>query len=113
VRNSLVQWHIPAIDRPAPVCADLGVINVLREVSVRQRLCINPTGSPRTGAIFRELLGKLEPLDVEYDKCGRDARYGLDRLTERYGIDGKLFDCDDITADCPRRPSGRHGQPHT
>ena len=49
---------------------------------------------PREGAIiFRELIGKLEVLDIECDKCGRRGRYHLHRLIERYGIDAKLFDC--------------------
>ena len=48
---------------------------------------------PREGAIiFRDLVGKLEVLNVECDKCGRKGRYHLHRLIERYGIDAKLFD---------------------
>ena len=60
---------------------------------------------PREGAIiFRDLVGKLEVLNVECDKCGRRGRYHLHRLIERYGIDAKLFDwSDEITADCPRK----------
>jgi hypothetical protein len=60
---------------------------------------------PREGAIiFRDLVGKLEVLNVECDKCGRRGRYRLDRLIERYGIDAKLFEwSDEITADCPRK----------
>ena len=60
---------------------------------------------PREGAIiFRDLVGKLEVLNVECAKCGRRGRYRLDRLIERYGIDAKLFKCsDEITADCPRK----------
>jgi hypothetical protein len=60
---------------------------------------------PRDGAIiFRDLVGKLEVLNVECDKCGRRGRYRLDRLIARYGIDAKLFDwSDEITADCPRK----------
>src|SRR5215471_6397953 len=60
---------------------------------------------PREGAIiFRDLVGKLEVLNVECDKCGRRGRYHLHRLIERYGIEAKLFDwSDEITADCPRR----------
>jgi DNA polymerase III epsilon subunit-like protein len=57
---------------------------------------------PREGAIiFRDLVGKLDVLYVECEKCGRFGRYHLDRLIERYGIDAKLFDgTDEITADC-------------
>ena len=44
---------------------------------------------PRDGAItFR-------------DKCGRRGSYPLDRLTEPYGIDAKLFEWEP-EADCPR-----------
>ena len=51
---------------------------------------------PREGAIiFRDLVGKLEVLNVECDKCGRRGRYHLHRLIERYGIDAKLFDWSD------------------
>jgi hypothetical protein len=51
---------------------------------------------PREGAIiFGDLVGKLEILRVECDKCGRRGRYHLDRLIERYGIDAKLFDWSD------------------
>ena len=63
---------------------------------------------PREGAIiFRDLVGKLEVLNIECDKCdkcGRKGRYHLYRLIERYSIDAKLFDwSDEITADCPRK----------
>src|SRR5215510_10927952 len=60
---------------------------------------------PREGAtIFRDLIGKLEVLNIECDECGRRGRYHLHRLIERYGIDAKLFDwSDEITADCPRK----------
>jgi hypothetical protein len=59
---------------------------------------------PRDGAIiFRDVVGKLDVLNVQCDKCGRRGRYHLDRLIERYGIDAKLFDwSDEVTADCPR-----------
>jgi hypothetical protein len=60
---------------------------------------------PREGAIiFRDLVGKLEVLNIECHKCGRKGRYRLHRLIERYGVDAKLFDwSDEITADCPRK----------
>jgi len=58
---------------------------------------------PREGAIiFRDLVGKLEVLRVECDKCGRKGQYRLDRLIEQYGIDAKLFDWEP-EADCPRK----------
>jgi hypothetical protein len=57
---------------------------------------------PREGAIiFRDLVGKLEVLNVECDKCGRRGRYRLYCLIQRYGVDAKLFDrSDQITANC-------------
>jgi hypothetical protein len=60
---------------------------------------------PREGAIiFRDLVGKLDVLHVECEKCGRRGLYHLDRLIAKYGIDAKLFDwTDEITADCPRK----------
>jgi hypothetical protein len=59
---------------------------------------------PREGAIiFRDLVGKLDMLNVECAKCGRRGRYHHP-LIERYGIDAKLFDrTDEITADCLRK----------
>ena len=64
---------------------------------------ISPTTS--LGAIiFRDLVGKLDALNLECDKCGRRGRYWLDRLIEPYGINAKLFEwSDEITADCPRK----------
>jgi hypothetical protein len=32
---------------------------------------------PREGAIIRDLIGKLDVLNVECDKCGRRGRYRL------------------------------------
>jgi hypothetical protein len=60
---------------------------------------------PRDGAIvLRDLVGKLEVLIVDFEKCGRPGRYHLDRLIEKYGIDAKLFDwTDEVTANCPRK----------
>ena len=59
---------------------------------------------PRDGAIiFRDLVGKLEVLNLECDKCGRRGRYRVDRLIEQqYGLDAKLFDWEP-EADCPRK----------
>ena len=60
---------------------------------------------PREGAIiFRDLIGKLEVLNIECDKCGRKGRYHLHRLIERYSIDAKLLDwSDEITAGLPTK----------
>ena len=58
---------------------------------------------PRDGAItFRDIVGKLEALNLVCDKCGRRARYRVDRLIDQYGIDAKLFDWEP-EADCPRK----------
>jgi hypothetical protein len=55
----------------------------------------------REGAIiFRDLVGKLDVLNIECDKCGPRGRYRPDRLIEDSDIDAKLFDwSDEITAD--------------
>jgi hypothetical protein len=60
---------------------------------------------PRDGPIlFRYLVGKLDVLNVECDKCGRWGPYHVHRLIERYGIDAKLFEwSDEVTADCRRK----------
>jgi hypothetical protein len=60
---------------------------------------------PREGAlIFRDVLGRVDYLEVICEKCGRKGRYSVARLVERYGVDSKLFDwTDEITADCPRK----------
>jgi hypothetical protein len=40
---------------------------------------------PRDGAIiFRDLVGKLDVLNVECEKCGRRGRYHLHRLKLAY-----------------------------
>jgi len=58
---------------------------------------------PRDGAItFRDIVGKLDVLRVECDKCGRKGQYRVDHLIEQYGIDAKLFDWEP-EADCPRK----------
>ena len=47
---------------------------------------------PREGAIiFRDIVGKLDVLRIECDKCGRRSRYRVDRLVKKYGIDAKLL----------------------
>jgi hypothetical protein len=60
---------------------------------------------PREGAIiFRDLVGKLDVLSIECEKCCRRGRYHLDKLIARDGVDEKLFAwSDEITADCPRK----------
>jgi len=66
---------------------------------------------PRDGAIiFRDLVGKLEVLNVECDKCGRRGRYRLDRLIVQYGIDAKLFDWEP-EADGPRKVAKNEHDP--
>ena len=60
---------------------------------------------PRDGAIiFSDLFGKLDVLRVSCEKCGRDGCYGLNRLIEKRGRDGKLIDwLDELTAECPKK----------
>ena len=60
---------------------------------------------PRDGAIiFSDLVGKLDVLRVSCEKCGRDGCYGLNRLIEKRGRDGKLIDwLDELTAECPKK----------
>jgi hypothetical protein len=48
---------------------------------------------PRDGAIiFSDLVGKLDMLRVSCEKCGRDGCYGLAKLIDKRGRDGKLVD---------------------
>ena len=60
---------------------------------------------PRDDAIiFGDLIGKLDMLRVAYDKCGRDGCYGLAKLIDKRGRDGKIVDwLDAITADRPKK----------
>jgi hypothetical protein len=51
---------------------------------------------------MRDIVGKLDALRIECDKCGRRGQYRVDRLIEQYGIDAKLFDFES-EADCPRK----------
>jgi len=62
---------------------------------------------PRDGAIvFGDLIGKLDMLRVSCEKCGRDGRYGVAKLIDKRGRDGKLVDwLDELTADCPKKKS--------
>ena len=59
---------------------------------------------PRDGAIiFSDLIGKLDLLRVRCEKCGRDGCYGLSRLIEKRGRDGKVIDwLDELTVECPK-----------
>jgi hypothetical protein len=60
---------------------------------------------PRDGAIiFADLIGKLDVLAVDCDKCGRAGRYSLQRLIADRGRNGHVIDwLDEITADCPKK----------
>jgi hypothetical protein len=52
----------------------------------------------------RDLLGRLDVLRVECEKCGRPGRYRVTTLAEQIGWDGKLTDwLYDLTKDCPRK----------
>ena len=63
---------------------------------------------PRDGAItLGDLVGKLDALEVACDKCWRKGRYGVERLVERRGHDGKIVDLlTELAAHCPRRRAG-------
>jgi hypothetical protein len=42
----------------------------------------------RDGAIiFRDLVGKLDTIRLQCEKCGRSGSYRRDRLISRYGLD--------------------------
>ena len=62
---------------------------------------------PRDGSLTpANLIGKLEVLRVECERCGRAGRYRVDRLVQRLGRDAKLTDwLANITADRPRKLS--------
>lgn len=58
---------------------------------------------PREGAtIFGDLIGKLDVLRVQCDRCGRDGSYPLQNLISERGRDAKVIDwLDALTAHCP------------
>jgi hypothetical protein len=59
---------------------------------------------PRDGAIiFRDIVGKLDVLRVECDKCGRRGQYRIGRLLEQYGRDIAMPDLRHELARCPHR----------
>jgi hypothetical protein len=68
---------------------------------------------PRDGAIiFADLIGKVDVLRVACDKCGRDGFYGLSRLIDKRGRDGKVIDwLDELTAECPKKLRGIMNDP--
>ena len=68
---------------------------------------------PRDGAIiFSDLIGKLDVLRVRCDKCGRDGCYGLSRLIDKRGRNGKVIDwLDELTADCPKNVAHNMNDP--
>jgi len=63
---------------------------------------------PRNGSItVSDLVGKLEFLGLECDKCRRRGRYRVARLLQELGPDGMLtYWREALTADCPRRKAG-------
>jgi len=49
---------------------------------------------------------------VRCDKCGRDGCYGLSRLIDKRGGDGKVIDwLDELTADCPKKQARNMNDP--
>lgn len=54
-----------------------------------------------------DIVGKLEWLRLECEKCGRCGAYNVQRLLEQHGPDYSLITFKDtITADCPRFQQG-------
>jgi hypothetical protein len=60
---------------------------------------------PRDGAIiFRDLVSKLDVLDIEWDKSDRVGTDTTSIAGRTLRIHAKLFDwSEEITADCPRK----------
>ncbi len=69
--------------------------------------------TPRDSAIiFGDLIGKLDVLRIECQKCGRSGRYRLADLISRYGRDEKLFAfTGDVTANCTRKHARSDSDP--
>ena len=62
-------------------------------LDARQVFCAIMVAMPRDGAIiFSDLIVKLDLLRVTCEKCGRDGCYGLSRLIDKRGHDGKVID---------------------
>jgi hypothetical protein len=70
---------------------------------------------PHSGSLTpADPVGKLDYLRVACDKCGRAGHYGVHRLIETHGRDGKITDwLAGITADCPRRKSNSRSGANT
>jgi hypothetical protein len=67
---------------------------------------------PRDGAIFADLIGKLDVLAVACDKCGRTGRYPLQRLVDNRGRNAQVGDwLDEITADCRKKQAHNMNDP--
>ena len=63
-------------------------------------------------ADFSDLVGKLDLLRVSCEKCGRDGCYGLSRLIDKRGRDGKVIDwLDELTADCSKEQARNMNDP--
>ena len=60
---------------------------------------------PRDGSLTpRDLIGKLDVLNVVCPKCERRGRYRVPTLAEQNGLDGKLTDwLFGLAKDCPRK----------
>jgi hypothetical protein len=68
---------------------------------------------PRDGSLTpADLIGKLDVLRVECEKCGGSGQYRVDRLVQQLGRDAKLTDwLANITADCPRKLQPGYSDP--
>ncbi len=62
---------------------------------------------PRDGSMTpRDLVGKIDVLNVECAKCDRHGRYRVEQLLVRLGPDAKLTDwIAGLAGDCPRKQS--------
>ena len=70
------------------------------------------TDTPRDGAIFGDLIGKLDLLRIECAKCGRSGRYRLADLLMRYGRNEKVFAfTEEVTANCTRKQGRSDSDP--
>jgi hypothetical protein len=52
-----------------------------RQIGLRLR----EGGKPKRCNPFRDIVGKLDVLNIDCEKCGRRGRYHVHRLVERYG----------------------------
>jgi hypothetical protein len=67
---------------------------------VAGKLYINPMG--RTYLVFGDIEGKVDMLRVECKRCGRQGRYSVRKLIEKYGRKGHIMKWkQQLNGDCP------------